>query len=74
MGTLPPWGLASLPHTESQSGIGGWTVPDLAGLAAANDLVGRSDSEVREAVGDKFPKGIYRQITTLYVARSLLGW
>ena len=49
-------------------------MPDLAGLAAANDLVGRSDSDVREEVGDKFPKRIYRQITTLYVARSLLGW
>ena len=32
------------------------TVPDLAGFAAANDLVGRSDVEVREAIGDKFPK------------------
>ena len=31
------------------------TVPDLAGLAAANDLVGKSDAEVREAIGDKFP-------------------
>jgi hypothetical protein len=29
-------------------------VPDLAGFAAANDLVGKSDVEVREAVGDKF--------------------
>jgi hypothetical protein len=32
------------------------TVPDLAGFAAANDLVGKSDVEVREAIGDKFPK------------------
>ena len=32
------------------------TVPDLAGFAAANDLVGESDVEVREAIGDKFPK------------------
>ena len=31
------------------------TVPDLAGFAAANDLVGKSDVEVREAIGDKFP-------------------
>ena len=23
---------------------------------AANDLVGKSDAEVREAIGDKFPK------------------
>jgi hypothetical protein len=32
------------------------TVPDLAGFAAANNLVGKSDVEVREAIGDKFPK------------------
>ena len=32
------------------------TVPDLAGFAAANDFVGKSDVEVREAIGDKFPK------------------
>jgi hypothetical protein len=31
------------------------TVPDLAGFAAANDLFGKSDLEVREAIGDKFP-------------------
>jgi len=30
------------------------TVPDLGGFAAANDLVGKSDIEVREAIGDKF--------------------
>jgi len=35
------------------------TVPDLGGFAAANDLVGRSDAEVREAIGDKSPKHIY---------------
>jgi 3'-5' exonuclease len=38
------------------------TVPDLAGFAAANDLVGKSDKEVREAIGDKFPKHIYHSI------------
>jgi 3'-5' exonuclease len=38
------------------------TVPDLAGFAAANDLVGKSDAEVREAIGDKFPKHIYHSI------------
>jgi hypothetical protein len=32
------------------------TVPDLGGFAAAHDLVGRSGVEVREAIGDKFPK------------------
>jgi hypothetical protein len=36
------------------------TIPDLAGFAAANDLVGKSDVEVREAIGDKFPKHIYQ--------------
>jgi hypothetical protein len=34
------------------------TMPDLAGFAAANDLVGKSDVEVREAIGEKFPKHI----------------
>src|SRR5262245_31635460 len=38
------------------------TVPDLVGFAAANDLVGKSDVEVREAIGDKFPKHIYHSI------------
>ena len=38
------------------------TVPDLAGFAAAHDLIGKSDAEVREAIGDKFPKHIYHSI------------
>ena len=38
------------------------TVPDLGGFAAANDLVGKSDIEIREAIGDKFPKHIYHSI------------
>jgi len=33
--------------------------PTSAGFAAANDLVGKSDIEVREAIGEKFPKHIY---------------
>ena len=41
------------------------TVPDLAGSAAANDLVGKSDLEVREAMGDKFPKHIYHSIVCI---------
>ena len=41
------------------------TVPDLGGFAAANDLVGKSDVEVREAVGDKFPKHIYHSIVCI---------
>src|SRR5215831_18228106 len=38
------------------------TVPDLRGFAAAHDLVGKSEVEVREAIGDKFPKHIYHSI------------
>ena len=41
------------------------TVPDIAGFAAANDLVGRTDSEVRQAIGDKFPKHIYHSIVCI---------
>jgi predicted PolB exonuclease-like 3'-5' exonuclease len=41
------------------------TVPDLAGFAAANNLVGKSDVEVREAIGDKFPKHIYHSIVCI---------
>jgi 3'-5' exonuclease len=41
------------------------TVPDLGGFAAANDLVGKSDVEVREAIGDKFPKHIYHSIVCM---------
>src|SRR5204863_3267111 len=41
------------------------TVPDLAGFAAANDLAGKSDVEIREAIGDKFPKHIYHSIVCI---------
>ena len=41
------------------------TVPDLGGFAAAQDLVGKSDVEVREAIGDKFPKHIYHSIVCI---------
>src|SRR6478736_2597499 len=41
------------------------TVPDLGGFAAANDLVGKSDAEVREAIGEKFPKHIYHSIVCI---------
>jgi len=41
------------------------TVPDLGGFAAANDLVGKSDVEVREAIGDKFPKHTYHSIVCI---------
>ena len=38
------------------------TVPDLKGFAAANALYGKSDDEIRAAMGDKFPKHIYHSI------------
>jgi predicted PolB exonuclease-like 3'-5' exonuclease len=41
------------------------TVPDLGGFAAANDLVGKPDAEVREAIGDKFPKHKYHSIVCI---------
>jgi predicted PolB exonuclease-like 3'-5' exonuclease len=41
------------------------TVPDLRGFAVANGLVGRTDEEVREAIGDKFPKHIYHSIVCI---------
>lgn len=41
------------------------TVPDLRGYAAANSLQGATDDEVREAIGDKFPKHIYHSIACI---------
>jgi predicted PolB exonuclease-like 3'-5' exonuclease len=41
------------------------TVPDLAGFAAANDLAGKSDAEIRAALGNKFPKHIYHTIVCI---------
>ena len=41
------------------------TVPDLTGFAAANQLVGKNGDEVREALGDKFPKHIYHSIVCI---------
>src|SRR4026207_2288173 len=38
------------------------TVPDLKGFATANGLDGKSDDEIREAIGDKFPKHVYHFI------------
>jgi predicted PolB exonuclease-like 3'-5' exonuclease len=38
------------------------TIPDLRGYAAANDLVCRTDDDIRAAMGDKFPKHIYHAI------------
>src|SRR5271166_3148419 len=41
------------------------TVPDLRGYAAANDMGAATDDEVREAIGDKFPKHIYHSIVCI---------
>ena len=41
------------------------TVPDLRGFAAANDLVGKPDHEVREVLGNRFPKHIYHSIACI---------
>jgi predicted PolB exonuclease-like 3'-5' exonuclease len=41
------------------------TVPDLKGFAAANGHDGKSDDEIRAAMGDKFPKHIYHSIVCL---------
>ena len=38
------------------------TVPDLRGFAAANGHDGKAEHEIREAMGDKFPKHIYHSI------------
>jgi predicted PolB exonuclease-like 3'-5' exonuclease len=41
------------------------TVPDLEGYARANDLVGKSPTEIRTAMGDDFPKLIYHSIACI---------
>ncbi len=41
------------------------TVPDIAGYAAANGLTGKSDEEIREAIGNKFQKHIYHSIVCI---------
>jgi hypothetical protein len=41
------------------------TVPDLGGFAAANDLVGKSDADIREVLGNRFPKHIYHTIVRI---------
>jgi hypothetical protein len=38
------------------------TIPDIAGFARANNLVGKSPDEIRAAIGDEFPKLIYHSI------------
>ena len=46
------------------------TVPDLRGFAQANKLDGKTDDEIREAIGDKFPKHIYHSIVCVGAARG----
>jgi predicted PolB exonuclease-like 3'-5' exonuclease len=41
------------------------TIPDISGFAAANDLVGKSQEDVRAEMGDKFPKHIYHSIACI---------
>jgi len=41
------------------------TIPDLRGFAAANYLTGKTDTEIREVMGDKFPKHIYHSIVCI---------
>src|SRR6266478_7078479 len=38
------------------------TIPDVKGFAAAYGLDGKSDEEIRAAIGDKFPKHLYHSI------------
>ena len=38
------------------------TVPDLRGFARSNGLDGKTDEEIREVIGDKFPKHVYHSI------------
>jgi predicted PolB exonuclease-like 3'-5' exonuclease len=41
------------------------TVPDLGGFAAANDLVGKPNANIREVLGNRFPKHIYHTIVCI---------
>lgn len=53
------------------------TVPDLRGFAAANGHDGKTDDEIREALGDKFPKHIYHSIiciSALVACRNNAHW
>ena len=53
------------------------TVPDLKGFAAANNLIGRSDADVRSELGDKFPKHLYHSIVcigALVATREASHW
>jgi hypothetical protein len=47
------------------------TVPDLKGFAQANGHDGKSDDDIRAAMGDKFPKHIYHSIVCKRLAYLL---
>src|SRR5690242_17162506 len=53
------------------------TVPDLDGYAAAADLQDKAESEVRDEMGDKFPKPVFHKIIcigALIAARCAEAW
>jgi hypothetical protein len=53
------------------------TVPDLEGFSRANGLVDKSPQEIRQTIGDEFPKHIYHSIVcigALLAERSANGW
>src|ERR1700688_174278 len=41
------------------------SAPDMERFAIANDLVGKSATEIREKLGDKFPKHIFHSISCI---------
>jgi hypothetical protein len=41
------------------------TVSDSQGFAAANCLIGKTNDEIRESIGGKFPKHIYHSIVCI---------
>jgi 3'-5' exonuclease len=53
------------------------TIPDLSGFAAASQLDGKTENEIRESMGDKFPKLIFHRIAcigALIASRSADCW
>lgn len=53
------------------------TVPDLEGYAVAADLQDKAESEIRDGMGDKFPKPIFHKIIcigALIASRSAEAW
>jgi predicted PolB exonuclease-like 3'-5' exonuclease len=53
------------------------TVPDLEAFAAVSDLAGKSETEIRGELGDKFPKLIFHRIAcigALIASSTPTGW